>query len=151
MSDFKYDVGARECTSDEEETFVPNNPLERPPIRFYPCILAILGLAVLAVGSFFISDKVLFVDSERRLLWSWLICIGLSLVYSLVFAKKGVIWMVKVYQHYAPDSTRLRCAYEPSCSVYMIMAIEKYGLFIGVYKGIKRLFRCGPPGGIDYP
>ncbi len=151
MSDFKYDIGAREAASDEEPSFVPHNPLERPPIRFYPCILALLGLVVVAVGSFLLLSKLLFAESERRLLWSWLICIGLSLAYSLIFAKKGVIWLVKVYQHYAPDSTRLRCAFEPSCSVYMIMAIEKYGLFVGVWKGIRRLLRCGPSGGIDYP
>jgi putative component of membrane protein insertase Oxa1/YidC/SpoIIIJ protein YidD len=34
----------------------------------------------------------------------------------------------------------------------MIMAINKYGLFRGVYKGIRRLLRCKPPnGGEDYP
>jgi putative component of membrane protein insertase Oxa1/YidC/SpoIIIJ protein YidD len=34
----------------------------------------------------------------------------------------------------------------------MILAIKKYGIIKGIYKGIKRLLRChSPNGGIDYP
>ena len=57
-----------------------------------------------------------------------------------------------MYKAFAPMSIRNRCRFEPTCSTYMIMAIIKYGLFIGVIKGIKRLFRCKPPnGGVDLP
>lgn len=70
----------------------------------------------------------------------------------LIFIKPLAIWMVKVYQRYAPESLRDECLFEPSCSNYMIMAIEKYGFFKGFWKGIKRLRRCKQPnGGIDYP
>lgn len=49
-------------------------------------------------------------------------------------------------------SMRDSCRFIPTCSTYMIMAINKYGLIIGIIKGIKRLIRCKPPnGGIDYP
>lgn len=44
------------------------------------------------------------------------------------------------------------CLFIPSCSNYMILAIEKYGLIKGITKGVKRILRCVPPnGGVDYP
>lgn len=69
-----------------------------------------------------------------------------------IFIKPIAIWFVRLYQRYAPASTRQSCLFEPSCSNYMIMAIEKYGFYRGVIKGLKRLKRCHQPnGGIDYP
>lgn len=43
------------------------------------------------------------------------------------------------------------CRFEPSCSVYMKEAVEKYGAISGVWMGIKRLARCHPfcEGGYD--
>lgn len=45
------------------------------------------------------------------------------------------------------------CRFEPSCSRYMIGALQKYGLVRGFAKGVGRLFRCHPwhPGGYDPP
>ncbi len=63
-----------------------------------------------------------------------------------------VIGMVLMYKAYAPMKVINRCLFEPTCSTYMIMAIQKYGLLIGVIKGIKRIRRCHlPNGGVDYP
>ncbi|MEE9371494.1 MAG: membrane protein insertion efficiency factor YidD [Saprospiraceae bacterium] len=44
----------------------------------------------------------------------------------------------------------MKCRYEPSCSYYMIGAIREWGVFKGMYLGIKRLLRCGPWGGHGY-
>lgn len=43
------------------------------------------------------------------------------------------------------------CIYTPSCSGYMIEAIEKHGAVKGVTLGVKRLLRCVPwkEGGFD--
>ena len=43
------------------------------------------------------------------------------------------------------------CRFEPTCSVYMTEAIEKYGVLHGGWLGVRRLFRCHPlnPGGWD--
>lgn len=38
----------------------------------------------------------------------------------------------------------------PTCSQYTIESIEKYGVFKGGYKGIKRILRCHPWGGSGY-
>lgn len=74
---------------------------------------------------------------------------GLLTYYPLKWTAIGA---VLVYKATAPMSVRSRCLFKPTCSTYMIMAIYKYGLFIGVIKGIRRILRCKPPnGGIDYP
>ena len=66
--------------------------------------------------------------------------------------KRFAIGVVLLYKAFAPMSVRSRCLFIPTCSTYMIMAIYKFGLFIGVIKGIKRILRCKPPnGGEDYP
>ncbi len=43
------------------------------------------------------------------------------------------------------------CRFAPTCSEYMMEAIEIYGVFRGIYMGIKRLLRCHPlsSGGYD--
>jgi uncharacterized protein len=43
------------------------------------------------------------------------------------------------------------CRFEPTCSVYMMDAVRKYGAARGIWMGIRRLGRCHPfnPGGWD--
>jgi hypothetical protein len=43
------------------------------------------------------------------------------------------------------------CRFHPTCSVYAIGAIEKYGALKGSWLAIKRIGKCHPfhPGGID--
>lgn len=126
-----------------EETFVPHNPLNRPKMHYTKPIIALLVyvaqfvlLCLIPYGEWWIAALVLT---------------GYSAVYFAIIAKKTVIWMVHLYQNLASDETRLRCVFEPSCSEYMILAVEKYGVVRGVWKGIGRLRRCGCESGIDYP
>lgn len=80
-----------------------------------------------------------------------IVIIVLSL-YICLTAKSITIFAIKVYQRYAPYTVRLKCRFEPSCSEYMILSIQKYGLIKGIYLGIKRLKRCNiDGGGFDYP
>ena len=63
-----------------------------------------------------------------------------------------VIGCTLMYKAFAPESLRGRCRFEPSCSTYLIIAIKKYGLAVGLFKGIRRILRCKPPNsGIDLP
>jgi len=43
------------------------------------------------------------------------------------------------------------CRFEPTCSMYMMQAIERYGFTRGVWLGVRRLSRCHVfnPGGWD--
>lgn len=76
-------------------------------------------------------------------------------VYAIItyfLLQRFAIGLVLAYKAFAPLSVRGKCRFEPTCSTYMIMAIQKYGLIVGVIKGIGRLHRCKPPNsGEDYP
>ena len=126
-----------------EQGFVPKNPLRRPKINYVKPIIALLIFAAIFV---------LLIPIPYGAWWIRAIVLtGYSIIYISIIAKRAVIWMVHLYQNKASDETRLRCRMEPSCSEYMIMSVEKYGVIKGVCKGIDRLTRCGPQSGIDYP
>ncbi len=87
--------------------------------------------------------------------WGWrfvLTLLALLFVNVIVCAKPIIIFLIRLYQRYAPYEVRSRCLFIPNCSEYMILAIKKYGVIRGLVKGIRRLKRCEEPnGGIDYP
>lgn len=61
------------------------------------------------------------------------------------FTRKIAIFPIRVYQIIIrPWLPQGQCVFEPSCSVYTIQAIEKYGAIKGGYLGIKRILRCHP-------
>ncbi len=122
----------------------PYNPLNRPDISYKkPIIALVIYIAIMAV---------IFIMPWNMFLEKWIVIIIMSILYFMIISKKAVIWVIHLYQNKASDKTRLRCVFEPSCSEYMILAIEKYGFMKGVFKGVKRLLRCHPPnGGKDYP
>ena len=66
--------------------------------------------------------------------------------------KKICIFLIDVYKKTLSPIIGNSCRFTPTCSEYMILAIQKYGLVLGVIKGIRRLLRCHQPnGGIDNP
>lgn len=79
--------------------------------------------------------------------------IGAGLLLPLLFLLKyaAILW-IKLYQKFAPEKVRRSCLFYPSCSQYMLLAIEKYGFWKGVFRGLRRLGRCHyPNGGEDLP
>jgi uncharacterized protein len=64
-----------------------------------------------------------------------------------------LILTIRLYQVTLSPLLGPVCRFEPSCSRYMIGALQKYGLVRGFTKSVGRLFRCHPwhPGGYDPP
>jgi putative component of membrane protein insertase Oxa1/YidC/SpoIIIJ protein YidD len=82
-----------------------------------------------------------------------IIFLMITFVGVLVVSKKAIIGLVRLYQHYAPERIRRKCLFKPTCSEYMILALEKYGLIKGLCKGAYRMFfKCkGFYYSVDYP
>jgi uncharacterized protein len=64
-----------------------------------------------------------------------------------------VIGLVRLYQLTLSPIFGRQCRFQPTCSHYMIGAVEKYGVVRGVPKGLWRIVRCNPlcKGGYDPP
>jgi uncharacterized protein len=62
----------------------------------------------------------------------------------------GLIWL---YQWTIGPLIGNRCRFYPSCSNYSKEALQKYGVFKGLWLTLRRIFRCHPwhPGGVDFP
>ena len=68
-------------------------------------------------------------------------------------ARMAVLGIVRGYQLFISPLIGPRCRFRPTCSQYALLAVERYGPWIGGYKAIRRLLRCHPwsKGGWDPP
>lgn len=62
-----------------------------------------------------------------------------------------VIALLRFYKRYISPLLPSACRFHPTCSEYMMQAVEKHGVPRGVFLGIKRLSKCHPfhHGGFD--
>jgi putative membrane protein insertion efficiency factor len=60
------------------------------------------------------------------------------------------VLLVRFYQNAISPFTPSACRFEPTCSGYMVEALQKHGLFYGGYLGIKRILSCNPWGKSGY-
>ena len=60
--------------------------------------------------------------------------------------KKIFILPIKFYQYAISPLLGPSCRFEPTCSHYMIQAIEEWGIFKGIWLGTKRILKCHPWG-----
>ena len=65
--------------------------------------------------------------------------------------RRPALFLLRFYKRFISPILPPMCRFEPTCSVYMMGAIEKYGFTRGVGLGLKRLAHCHPlnPGGWD--
>ena len=140
---------AKQMFGDENDprSFAYKRKLVRPHINWLKIICFVLLLLSGAALTFYASQNI-----SESLTISIIAACAVFVLSVLLCGKRIAINMVKIYQRYAPASIREKCRFEPSCSEYMILSIEKYGLIKGVKKGINRLKRCHiNDGGFDYP
>jgi len=66
------------------------------------------------------------------------------------FFKWIAILPVRVYQRIISPLLGSNCRYTPTCSEYMILAVEEWGPLKGLWLGLKRFSRCHPWGSHGY-
>ena len=60
--------------------------------------------------------------------------------------KQIFIFPVKLYQWVLSPLLGKNCRFDPTCSHYMIQAIEEWGPLKGIWLGLKRIGKCHPWG-----
>ncbi|UJS22435.1 MAG: membrane protein insertion efficiency factor YidD [Candidatus Brocadia sp.] len=61
-----------------------------------------------------------------------------------------IIKLLQAYQFLISPFLRHSCRYEPTCSQYMIDAIQKKSILWGTCLGVWRILRCHPFGSSGY-
>lgn len=61
-----------------------------------------------------------------------------------------MVALVRFYQIFLSPLLGKNCRYQPTCSHYMLQALEIHGPFKGLYLGLRRISRCHPWGGEGY-
>jgi len=64
--------------------------------------------------------------------------------------KSIFILPIKFYQLVVSPMLPNTCRHLPTCSEYTIEAINTYGAFKGILKGVYRILRCNPIGSSGY-
>ena len=60
--------------------------------------------------------------------------------------KKIFILPIRFYQLAISPMLGPKCRFQPTCSHYMVEAIQEWGVLKGVWLGIKRIGKCHPWG-----
>ncbi|MDT8368099.1 MAG: membrane protein insertion efficiency factor YidD [Longimicrobiales bacterium] len=55
--------------------------------------------------------------------------------------------LVRFYRVAVSPWTPASCRYTPTCSAYMLDALERFGAWRGGWMGVRRILRCHPWGG----
>lgn len=71
--------------------------------------------------------------------------------WSMELLKKIFLLLIRFYQVGISPLIGPRCRFQPTCSQYAIIAINRYGVVKGTYLAVRRLLKCHPfhKGGYD--
>ena len=64
--------------------------------------------------------------------------------------KKIIIFIIKAYQITLSPFLGSNCRFQPTCSQYMIEAINQHGVLKGLRLGLRRISKCHPLGSKGY-
>ncbi|MDR2094033.1 MAG: membrane protein insertion efficiency factor YidD, partial [Treponema sp.] len=139
---------ARPKERDEVRAYCCERELERPKTNIKIAIVStMIFLVVVLIVSFSAIHLVFWLGVQWKNHWiashsavtCLLTCAVCFVLCFMLILKRMIIGIVRLYQHYAPEEVRRKCILKPTCSEYIILAIEKYGVFRGVKKGVYRL------------
>ena len=62
-----------------------------------------------------------------------------------------IIATLRIYKRWISPMLPSACRFHPTCSEYMMQAVETHGVARGIWMGLRRLSRCHPfhQGGFD--
>lgn len=62
-----------------------------------------------------------------------------------------ILMLLRGYKRFISPLLGQHCRFHPTCSVYTMQAVERFGVFRGLWMGARRIGRCHPlhPGGHD--
>jgi hypothetical protein len=65
--------------------------------------------------------------------------------------KALILLLIRGYQRFISPMLGPRCRFHPSCSAYTSAAVQRFGVFRGLWLGLRRIGRCQPlyEGGPD--
>ncbi|MBN2492378.1 MAG: membrane protein insertion efficiency factor YidD [Planctomycetes bacterium] len=64
--------------------------------------------------------------------------------------RPAIVLAIRCYQQLVSPALPPACRFHPTCSEYMLEAVQKRGPLRGIWMGIKRVGRCHPWGGSGY-
>jgi putative membrane protein insertion efficiency factor len=64
--------------------------------------------------------------------------------------RRSFIFLLRIYQAAISPLYPAACRFTPTCSEYMVQAVEKHGILRGVRLGMRRIGKCHPWGGSGY-
>lgn len=65
--------------------------------------------------------------------------------------KRLVLAVIRGYQRWLSGGLGAHCIYEPTCSEFAAVAVERHGVVRGLWLALRRIARCHPfaAGGFD--
>jgi len=60
------------------------------------------------------------------------------------------VYIIRLYKLLISPLLPAACRYYPTCSVYSVQAIRKFGIIKGGYLAVRRIVSCNPFGGSGF-